>query len=90
VVWLVESPRQNTPEFYPLKLMRGMIEQVEIMGAVIALVAGYRAAAAERGRQTLALILTRPLPHWEGGGPHPSLPSPAATVALRLDGFGRL
>lgn len=52
------------PEFYPLKLMRGMIEQVEIMGAVIALVAGYRAAAAERGRQTLALILTRPLPHW--------------------------
>lgn len=53
-----------SPEFYPLKLMRGMIEQVEIMGAVIALVAGYRAAAAERGRQTLALILTRPLPHW--------------------------
>lgn len=52
------------PEFYPLKLMRGMIEQIEIMGAVIALVAGYRAAAAERGRQTLALILTRPLPHW--------------------------
>lgn len=52
------------PEFYPLRLMRGMIEQIEIMGAVIALVAGYRAAAAERGRQTLALILTRPLPHW--------------------------
>lgn len=52
------------PEFYPLKLMRGMIEQIEIMGAVIALVAGYRAAAAERGRQTLALILTRPMPHW--------------------------
>lgn len=52
------------PEFYPLKLMRGMIEQIEIMGAVIALVAGYRAAAAERGQQTLALILTRPMPHW--------------------------
>ena len=52
------------PEFYPLKLMRGMIEQIEIMGAVIALVAGYRAAAAERGRQTLALVLTRPMPRW--------------------------
>ena len=52
------------PEFYPLKLMRGMIEQIEIMGGVIALVAGYRAAAAERGQQTLALILTRPMPHW--------------------------
>ena len=35
------------------------------MGAVIALLAGYRAAAAERGRQTLALILTRPLRHWQ-------------------------
>ncbi|NVO26747.1 ABC transporter permease subunit [Donghicola sp. C2-DW-16] len=52
------------PELYPLKLLRGTIEQIEIMGAVIALVAGYRAAAAERGRQTLALILTRPLAHW--------------------------
>jgi ABC-2 type transport system permease protein len=53
------------PELYPLKLLRGTIEQIEIMGAVIALVAGYRAAAAERGRQTLALILTRPLAHWQ-------------------------
>jgi ABC-2 type transport system permease protein len=52
------------PEFYPLKLLRGTIEEIEIMGAVIALIAGYRAAATERGRQTLALILTRPLPHW--------------------------
>jgi hypothetical protein len=52
------------PEFYPLKLLRGTVEQIEIMGAVIALIAGYRAAAAERGRQTLALILTRPMPHW--------------------------
>lgn len=53
------------PEFYPLKLMRGTIEQIEIMGAVIALIAGYRAAVEERGRQTLALILTRPLSNWQ-------------------------
>jgi ABC-2 type transport system permease protein len=53
------------PEFYPLKLMRGTIEQIEIMGAVIALVAGYRAAVQERGRQTLSLILTRPIRAWE-------------------------
>ena len=53
------------PEFYPLKLLRGAIEQIEIMGAVIAVLAGYRAAAAERGRQTLALILTRPVRHWQ-------------------------
>ena len=53
------------PEFYPLRLMRGTIEQIEIMGAVIALIAGYRAAVEERGRQTLALILTRPLSNWQ-------------------------
>ncbi|CAI9418734.1 hypothetical protein ANOBCDAF_04353 [Pleomorphomonas sp. T1.2MG-36] len=53
------------PEFYPFKLMRGTIEQIEIMGAVIALIAGYRAAVEERGRQTLALILTRPLSNWQ-------------------------
>lgn len=55
----------TAPEFYPLKLMRGTIEQIEIMGAVIALIAGYRAAVEERGRQTLALILTRPLKNWQ-------------------------
>ncbi len=54
-----------SPEFWPLKLLRGTVEQLEIMGAVIALVAGYRAAVSERGRQTLALILTRPLRRWQ-------------------------
>lgn len=49
------------PEFYPLRLLRGAVEQIEIVGAAIAILAGFRAAAAERGRQTLALILTRPL-----------------------------
>ena len=49
------------PEFYPMRLLRGAIEQTEIVGAAIAMLAGFRAAAAERGRQTLALILTRPV-----------------------------
>lgn len=49
------------PEFYPLKLLRGFLEHIEILGAVIAILIGYRAAASERGRQTLALILTRPV-----------------------------
>jgi ABC-2 type transport system permease protein len=53
------------PEFWPLKLLRGTVEQIEIMGAVISLIAGYRAAVAERGRQTLALILTRPVAQWQ-------------------------
>ena len=53
------------PEFYPLRLLRGAIEQTEIIGAAIAILIGYRSAASERGRQTLALVLTRPLKAWQ-------------------------
>ena len=49
------------PTYFPLRLMRGFIEQIEIVGAVLGIVLGYRAAAIERGRNTLALVLTRPI-----------------------------
>ena len=42
------------PAFFPLKLMRGFVEHVEIIGAVLGIVLGYRAAAVERGHATLA------------------------------------
>lgn len=53
------------PAFYPLKLLRGFVEHVEILGAIIGILIGYRAASSERGRQTLALILTRPIAQWQ-------------------------
>lgn len=56
------------PEFYPMRLLRGAVEQIEIVGSAIAILIGFRAAAAERGRQTLALILTRPLKRWQFTG----------------------
>ena len=55
----------KTPEFYPLRLLRGAIEQIEIIGAAIAILIGYRSSASERGRQTLALMLTRPMRRWQ-------------------------
>lgn len=55
----------KAPEFYPLRLMRGAIEQIEIIGAAIAILIGYRSAASERGRQTLALMFTRPMRRWQ-------------------------
>ena len=55
----------KAPEFYPMRLLRGAIEQTEIVGAAIAILIGYRSASSERGRQTLALILTRPLRAWQ-------------------------
>jgi ABC-2 type transport system permease protein len=56
------------PEFYPMRLLRGAVEQIESVGSAIAILIGFRAAAAERGRQTLALILTRPLRRWQFTG----------------------
>jgi ABC-type transport system involved in multi-copper enzyme maturation permease subunit len=49
------------PAFHPLKLFRGFIEHIEILGAILGIVLGYRAAAAERGKNTLMLLLTRPM-----------------------------
>ena len=49
------------PAFFPLKLLRGFIEHVEIIGAVLGIVLGYRAAAVERGNSTMALLFTRPV-----------------------------
>jgi ABC-type transport system involved in multi-copper enzyme maturation permease subunit len=49
------------PSFMPLSLLRGFVEYIEIIGAVLGIVLGHRAAASERGRNTLPLLLTRPL-----------------------------
>ncbi|MGE4421690.1 MAG: ABC transporter permease subunit [Pseudodesulfovibrio sp.] len=54
-----------SPDFYPLRLLRGAIEQIEIIGAILGILIGHRAAAGERGRQTFALIMTRPLNAWQ-------------------------
>ena len=53
------------PELYPLRLLRAAIEQTQIIGAAIAILIGYRTASSERGRQTLALMMTRPLRDWQ-------------------------
>lgn len=45
----------------PLSLLRGAIEYIEIVGAVIAIALGYLSVARERGNRTLALIRSRPV-----------------------------
>ncbi len=51
----------SEPQFYPLQLLRGAIEFLEIIGAILAIVLGYLSVAKEKGNNTLQLILTRPI-----------------------------
>ncbi len=52
------------PQLFPLQLMRGSIEYVEIMGGLFAIIIGYMAVTRERRRGTLELIFTRPIGRW--------------------------
>lgn len=49
------------PTYYPLLMLRGTIEYLEIIGAVLAIVLGYLSVAKEKGTNTSRLLLTRPL-----------------------------
>lgn len=49
------------PAIFPLQLLRGVIEYVQIIGAVIAIGLGYLTVARERSSNTLRLIITRPV-----------------------------
>lgn len=49
------------PQLFPLQLLRGSIEYLEILGALFAIVLGYGMVAKEKQRATLGLIFTRPV-----------------------------
>jgi len=49
------------PQLYALQLLRGVIEYIQIIGAVIAIGLGYLSVARERTGNTLRLIVTRPV-----------------------------
>lgn len=54
-------PRVAPSPLAPLSLLRGALEYVEIIGAVIAITLGYLSVARERSSRTLALIRSRPV-----------------------------
>lgn len=49
------------PNFQPLLLLRGFIEYVEIIGAVLGIILGHRTITYEKGAGSLPILLTRPL-----------------------------
>lgn len=48
-------------QLFPLQLLRGSIEYVEIIGALFAIVVGYGTVAKEKQRATSELLFTRPI-----------------------------
>lgn len=58
---MLKSITLTPPVYYPLQMLRGTIEYLEIIGAIIALVLGYLAIAKEKGNNTSRLLLVRPV-----------------------------
>lgn len=56
------------PQLFPLRLVRGSIEYLELIGALFAIVVGYGMIAREKHRRTMELLLSRPINHYALGG----------------------
>ncbi|MDH6238530.1 ABC-2 type transport system permease protein [Cryobacterium sp. CG_9.6] len=56
------------PQLFPLQLLRGGIEYLEILGALFAIVLGYGTIAKEKHRGTLQLFLSRPVSRFAFAG----------------------
>ncbi|MFA5943504.1 MAG: ABC transporter permease [Candidatus Thermoplasmatota archaeon] len=58
---LGKQPTEPAPQLYPLTMLRGTIEYLEIIGAILGIVLGWFSVAKEKNQKTLQLILTRPV-----------------------------
>lgn len=58
---LGKTPENSFPDLYPLTLLKGVVEYIEIIGGVLGILLGYISISKERNSESLNLILTRPL-----------------------------
>ncbi|MCL4369033.1 MAG: ABC transporter permease [Actinobacteria bacterium] len=56
-----QAANVSPPQLFPLQLLRGAIEYLEIVGSIVAIVIGYGLAAKEKNRGTLRLLYSRPV-----------------------------
>lgn len=61
-----ETP--SAPQLFPLQLLRGSIEYLELIGALFAIIIGYGTVAKEKQHGTLHLIFTRPVSRFAVAG----------------------
>jgi ABC-2 type transport system permease protein len=58
---LGKQPTGPPPALYPLNLLRGAVDYLEIVGAILGILLGCLTIAKEKNTQSLKLILTRPI-----------------------------
>ncbi|NOY86102.1 MAG: ABC transporter permease subunit [Deltaproteobacteria bacterium] len=58
---LGKRPAIPPPKLYPLNLLRGVVDYIEIVGAILGMLLGYISISKERNTRALDLILTRPV-----------------------------
>jgi ABC-2 type transport system permease protein len=58
---LGKEPATAAPQFFPLNLLRGTVDYLEIIGALLAIVLGYLSVTKEKNTKTLSLVLSRPV-----------------------------
>jgi ABC-2 type transport system permease protein len=51
----------SPPQFSPLKLLRGFIDYLEIIGAILGIVLGFYSISKEKNKKTMQLLLSRPI-----------------------------
>lgn len=54
-------PDTPPPKLYPLNLLRGVVDYIEIIGAILGIILGYISISKERNTKALKLLLTRPI-----------------------------
>ncbi len=56
-----KMPTTAAPELFPLNLLRGVVDYIEIIGAILGIFLGYISMFKERNTKAIKLILTRPI-----------------------------
>ncbi len=54
-------PASPSPQLFPLNLLRGVVDYIEIIGAILGIFLGYISVFKERNTKAIKLLLTRPI-----------------------------
>lgn len=54
-------PTETAPKLFPLNLLRGVVDYLEIIGAIIGILLGYLSISKEKNTKALKLLLSRPI-----------------------------